>query len=65
MRLLTSRECARLMGAPDFNIKVNESQALYGFGDAVAAPVIEWISTYYLEPLINQLLRGRVLRRSG
>lgn len=64
VRLLTARECARLMGAPDFTIKVHESQALYGFGDAVAAPVIEWISTYYLEPLINQLLRGRVLRRS-
>ncbi len=63
VRLLTARECARLMGASDFNIKVHESKALYGFGDAVAPPVIEWISIYYLEPLINQLLRGRVLIR--
>ncbi len=65
VRLLTARECARLMGVPDFNIKVRESQALYGFGDAVAAPVIEWISIYYLEPLINKLLRGRVLCKPG
>lgn len=63
VRLLTARECARLMGASDFNINVHESKALYGFGDAVAAPVIEWISIYYLEPLVNQLLRGRVLCR--
>ena len=61
VRLLTARECARLMGAADYNIKVPESQALYGFGDAVAVPVMAWITTYYLDPLINQLLRGRVL----
>ncbi len=60
VRLLTSRECAGLMGAADYRIEVPESQALYGFGDAVVVPVIEWISKYYLDPLINQLLRGRV-----
>lgn len=68
VRLFTARECARLMGAADYNIKVPESQALYGFGDAVAVPVMAWITTYYLDPLVNQLLRGRVfgpLDRSG
>ncbi len=61
VRLLTSRECARLMGAGDYTINVSESQALHGFGDAVVAPVLEWIATYYLNPVVNLLLRGRVI----
>src|SRR5439155_13628695 len=44
VRLLTSRECARLMGADDFELKVPLNQALFGFGDAVCVPVIEWIA---------------------
>ena len=51
VRLLTPRECARLMGAGDFNIKVSLHQALFGFGDAVCVPVIEWIANNYLNPL--------------
>lgn len=43
-RLLTPRECARLMGADDFVIDVPPNQALFGFGDAVCVPVIEWIA---------------------
>lgn len=61
VRLLTARECARLMGAENYKIEVPEHQALYGFGDAVVVPVMEWIATYYLDPLVNQLLRGRIL----
>lgn len=37
VRLLTPRECARLMGADDFPIVVPANQALFGFGDAVCA----------------------------
>jgi DNA (cytosine-5)-methyltransferase 1 len=48
VRLLTSRECARLMGADDFVINVSLNQALFGFGDAVCVPVIEWIGRNYL-----------------
>jgi DNA (cytosine-5)-methyltransferase 1 len=51
VRLLTPRECARLMGAEDFTIKVPSNQALFGFGDAVCVPVIEWIARNYLTPL--------------
>lgn len=60
-RLLTPRECARLMGADDFTINVPLNQALFGFGDAVCVPVIEWIAVNYLNPLINELMRGRLL----
>jgi DNA (cytosine-5)-methyltransferase 1 len=48
VRLLTPRECARLMGADDFAIKAPLNQALFGFGDAVCVPVIEWIARNYL-----------------
>jgi DNA (cytosine-5)-methyltransferase 1 len=65
VRLLTARECARLMGAPDYSIKVAQSQALYGFGDAVVVPALEWIATYYLDVLVCQLLRGRVFGSVG
>lgn len=58
VRLLTALECSRLMGVSNFRINVPESQALYGFGDAVVVPVINWISTYYLDPLVNRLLRA-------
>ena len=51
VRLLTPRECARLMGAADFVIKATLNQALFGFGDAVCVPVIEWIARNYLNPV--------------
>lgn len=44
VRNLTSREYARLQGVPEtFAIKVPENQALFGFGDAVCVPAVEWI----------------------
>ncbi len=60
-RLLTPRECARLMGADDYKISGSLNQALFGFGDAVCVPVIEWIATYYLNPVINELIHGTPL----
>jgi DNA (cytosine-5)-methyltransferase 1 len=62
-RLLTGRECARLMGADEYRIEVPANQALFGFGDAVCVPAIEWISTHYFLPLCNELIRGSVLIR--
>ncbi|MCX6964061.1 MAG: DNA (cytosine-5-)-methyltransferase [Verrucomicrobia bacterium] len=55
VRLLTPRECARLMGADDYKISVPLNQALFGFGDAVCVPVIQWIARYYLKPLLEDL----------
>lgn len=51
VRLLTPRECARLMGADNFTLDVPLNQALFGFGDAVCVPVIEWIANHYLNPV--------------
>jgi len=56
VRLLTPRECARLMGADDFilnNVPMNT--ALFGFGDAVCVPAITWIANNYLNPLAKEL----------
>jgi DNA (cytosine-5)-methyltransferase 1 len=36
------------MGADDFTISGSLNQALFGFGDAVCVPVIEWIAQNYL-----------------
>jgi DNA (cytosine-5)-methyltransferase 1 len=58
-RLLTPRECARLMGADDYRIEVPLNQALFGFGDAVCVPVIEWIAQHYLNPVANELYARR------
>jgi len=61
-RLLTPRECARLMGADNYRIEVPFNQALFGFGDAVCVPVIEWIARHYLNPVVNELYEHRIYR---
>lgn len=44
VRNMTAREYARLQGVPDsFKITVPYNQALFGFGDAVCVPAVEWI----------------------
>jgi DNA (cytosine-5)-methyltransferase 1 len=57
VRLLTPRECARLMGADDYTLHktLNLNQALFGFGDAVCVDVIEWIATHYLNPVFDEM----------
>lgn len=55
VRLLTPRECARLMGADSYQIDVPLNQALFGFGDAVCVPVIQWIARNYLNPVLEEL----------
>jgi DNA (cytosine-5)-methyltransferase 1 len=64
-RLLTPREAARLMGADKFQISVPLNRALFGFGDAVCVPVIEWIAKYYLNPIVNELIHSRPLTISS
>lgn len=56
MRWMSAREYARLQGAPEFPINTVESQAIFGFGDAVCVPVIEWIDAHVLSPLAEQIL---------
>ncbi len=62
VRLLTPRECARLMGADDFRITVPLNQALFGFGDAVCVPVIRWISENYLTPVWKELNSSKTMK---
>ena len=57
VRLLTPRECARLMGADEFTLRPDLplNRALFGFGDAVCVSAIEWIARYYLSPVVDEL----------
>ncbi len=56
IRWMTPREYASLMGAPDYPIDgVKEHHAYSGFGDAVCAPVVEWLSVNYLVPLLASM----------
>ncbi len=57
VRLLTPRECARLMGADNFLIDAPLNRALFGFGDAVCVPVVEWIANHCLNPLADEMLQ--------
>ena len=64
VRLLTPRECARLMGAGDFRLDAPGTRgddALFGFGDAVCVPAVEWLVRHYVNPLMAELLRGGLL----
>ncbi|WP_141887899.1 DNA cytosine methyltransferase [Leucobacter komagatae] len=54
VRWMTPREYARLMGAGDYDLSAaRNSQALFGFGDAVAVPAVSWLAENYLMPLIR------------
>lgn len=60
VRWMTPLEYARLMGAGDYDLSTaRTNQALFGFGDAVAVPVVEWLGENYLMPLIKGKLGTR------
>ena len=61
-RLLNARECARLMGADDYSIlpELPLNRALFGFGDAVCVPVIEWIAENYLNPVLEDWTKQKL-----
>jgi len=57
VRWMTSVEYANLMGAPDFDLgDARDSQVMFGFGDAVVVPAVEWLAANYLLPLSNGTL---------
>lgn len=56
MRWMSAVEYARLQGAGDYNITVPTTQAMYGFGDAVCVPAIEWIDRQILTPVYESVL---------
>jgi DNA (cytosine-5)-methyltransferase 1 len=57
MRWMTPREYARLQGCPNFPINVERNEALFGFGDAVCVPVIDWIAQNVLSQLFPVVTR--------
>ncbi len=61
VRWMTAKEYARLQGVPDYRLdSVTESQALFGFGDAVCVPVVQWIGKEYLLPALAAAARERL-----
>ncbi len=53
-RLLTVREVARLMGAPDsWELPGSDNDGYFAMGDAVVAPVAEWLGNTFLYPLVE------------
>lgn len=53
-RLLTVREVARLMGAPDsWKLPGSDNDGYFAMGDAVVAPVAEWLGSTFLYPLVE------------
>ena len=51
-RLMTVRECARLMGAPDsYKVPGAYNDGYRAMGDAVAVPVVRWLTRHLLSPL--------------
>lgn len=59
-RLLSPREAARLMGLPDeYVLPKNYNDAYRLMGDGVAVPVVNHLSRYLLEPLV-QIVDSRI-----
>lgn len=65
VRWMTPVEYARLMGAPDYNLSgLRDNQILFGFGDAVVVPAVQWVGENYLAPLIRgELLQPALLEQ--
>ncbi len=54
VRNVSAREYARLQGVPDsYKITTPFNQSLFGFGDAVCVPAVEWVFTYCVNPFIQ------------
>lgn len=53
VRWMTAREYGRLQGVPDgFEFRsVSDNQAMFGFGDAVCVPAVEWVVRHYLRTI--------------
>ena len=54
VRWMTPHEYASLMGIPDYRFgAATDNQIRFGFGDAVAVPVVAWLGKNYLMPLVR------------
>ena len=51
---MSPREYARLQGAGHYTLSGDsDNQNMFGFGDAVCVPVIEWIDRHVLTPIFE------------
>lgn len=59
VRWMTAREYARLQGVDDqFGFAdLTPNQVMFGFGDAVCVPVVAWLATAVLRPLLSLAAR--------
>lgn len=65
VRWMTPLEYARLMGAGAYDLSgARTNQALFGFGDAVAVPAVEWLGKHYLMPLVRGLVHNGTQNQS-
>ena len=61
---MTGLEYARLMGAGWYSLEnLRDSQVHYGFGDAVAVPVVAWVAKHMILPnlLASENTKGRTV----
>jgi DNA (cytosine-5)-methyltransferase 1 len=59
-RLISPREAARLMGAPDeYPLPNSQNASLHLFGDAVSVSAVHWLSNHLLAPLVREASPSR------
>ena len=64
VRLLTPREAARLMGAPEtYELSRNYNESYTAMGDAVAVPVVKFLAEYLILPLMAATKTDHVIGR--
>jgi len=65
-RLMTLRECARLMGAPDtYKLNGSYNDGYRAMGDAVVVPVTRWLTRYLLTELAARSESTRTLNSAS
>jgi DNA (cytosine-5)-methyltransferase 1 len=65
-RLLSTRECARLMGLPDsYRMPENYNDGYHLAGDGVAVPVVRFLAQHLLEPLAAATRRKSRARKAA
>ncbi|MDQ8191159.1 DNA cytosine methyltransferase [Roseibacillus persicicus] len=65
-RLITTREAARLMGAPEsYSLSENYNESYNAMGDAVAVPVVQFLAKHLLAPLAKLPLNSDVSSRKA
>ena len=60
-RLISPREVARIMGAPDhYQLPEKYNEAYHLMGDALVPPVVSWIERHILSPIIDAMPECKV-----